>query len=123
MEHYLKCLTDKNIRREICKLRISAHDLMIERLRYVPNKPDADKRYCKFCPTQPDTEFHFMLECCKNKEYRKIMLNKIQDIFPQFNILGDGIKFVKLMQCTDSEVAQIVGQFVKDSVTDRKNAS
>ena len=51
------------------------------------------------------------------------MLDKIQDIFPQFNTLGDGIKFVKLMQCMDSEVAQIVGQFVKDSVTDRKKAS
>ncbi len=64
-----------------------------------------------------------MLECCKNTEYRKIMLDKIEDIFPQFNTLGDGIKFVKLMQCNDSEVAQIVGQFVKDSVSDRKKAS
>ncbi len=49
------------------------------------------------------------------------MLDKIQDIFPQFNTLGDGIKFVKLMQYIGSEVAQIVGQFVKDSVTDRKS--
>ncbi len=33
MEHYLKSITDKHVRSEICKLRISAHDLMIERLR------------------------------------------------------------------------------------------
>ena len=85
MEHYLKCIVDKHTRGEISKLRISAHDLMIERLRYVPNKPDADKRYCKYCPALPDTEFHFLLECDKHKDHRKIMLDKVQDIFPQFD--------------------------------------
>ncbi len=120
IEHYLKCVGDKHTRSEICKLRISAHDPMIERLRYVPNKPDADKRYCKYCPALPDTEFHFLLECDKHKDHRKIMLDKVQDIFPQFDSLQDGSKFIKLMQCDDSEMALIVGQFIKDSVKDRK---
>ncbi len=64
----------------------------MERLRYVPNKPDADKRYCKSCPALPDTEFHFLLECAKHKDHRKIMLDKVQDIFPQFDLLQDGTK-------------------------------
>ncbi len=48
------------------------------------------------------------------------MLDKVQDIFPQFDSLQDGSKFIKLMQCDDSEMALIVGQFIKDSVKDRK---
>ncbi len=123
MEHYLRCIMDKHTRSELCKLRISAHNLMVERLRYMPNKPDVDKRFCKFCPTQADTEFHFLLECTKNKEDRQIMIEKIQDIFPQFDTLSDNVKFIKLMQCNDSEVALIVGQFVKSSVSGRRAAS
>ncbi len=61
--------------------------------------------------------------CENNPWYRKILLDKVQDIFPQFELLQDGTKFIKLMQCADSEMALIVGQFLKDSVKDRKQAS
>ena len=123
MEYYLKSITEKQIRSEICKLRISAHDLMVERLRYVPEKPEADKRFCKFCPTLPDTEFHFMMECSNNQTCRQELLIKVHDIYPQFSLLQDNEKFVKLMQCSDSEIALLVGRFIVEIIRGRKDPS
>ena len=63
----------------MCKFRISAHDLEIEKGSYY--KVDGDKRICKLCNIEVednihDSDIHFLLKCPKlgdilNKIYSK----------------------------------------------------
>ena len=62
-EPYL-CMSKFSLRKALCKLRISAHQLMIELGRYKKNKLQRDERICKKCDTgNVEDEFHFLFEC------------------------------------------------------------
>ena len=62
-EPYL-CMSKFSLSKALCKLRISAHQLMIELGRYKKNKLQRDERICKQCDTSNvEDEFHFLFEC------------------------------------------------------------
>ena len=45
------------------RLRLSNHQLMIEKMRHqVPKPPERDRR-CPFCPDLVEDEIHFLLDC------------------------------------------------------------
>ena len=68
------------------KLRISSHKLKIELSRYnKPFKIEANKRFCTFCKDESiEDENHFMLSCKNYIKERKILFEKIINIFPEF---------------------------------------
>ena len=45
----------------LSKVRLSNHDLMIEKGRHL--KIDKTQRFCPFCPRSIETELHFLLHC------------------------------------------------------------
>ena len=56
-----------SLRKSLCKLRISANQLMIELGRCNKNKLQRDERICKKCDTgNVEDEFHFLFECSKD---------------------------------------------------------
>ena len=59
--------------RELAKLRIIAHDLMIERGQYFRLKLPCDHKLCAECK-QIEDEIHFILLCTKFKELRVSLL-------------------------------------------------
>ena len=62
-EPYL-CMSKFSLRKALCKLRISAHQLLIELGMYKKNKLQRDERTCKKCDTgNVEDEFHFLFEC------------------------------------------------------------
>ncbi len=121
MEKYLRAIPDRRTRIEICKLRISAHNLMVERMRYSRPKPKLDDRLCKFCQCA-DTEFHFIFQCCNNATLRTEMFSDILQIFPQFHLLPPTAQFIRLMECSDVELMKIFGKFVVSSVHKRNES-
>ena len=64
---YLTYAIPKSVTREQAKLRISAHDLMIERGRYFRPRLSREQRVCPEC-NQVEDEIHFMLFCNKYKD-------------------------------------------------------
>ena len=61
---YVDVLNNRCDRAAICKIRISAHPLMIERRRHL-NIPRTE-RYCLLCKSnQIEDEKHFLLHCKK----------------------------------------------------------
>lgn len=58
-ESYLH-IGSKSNRQIITKFRVSAHDLEIEKGRYIGVK--AENRICKLCETEVEDEFHFLLK-------------------------------------------------------------
>ena len=82
---YVDLLKNRDDRATICKIRISAHPLMIERGRYlnIPSK----ERYCPLCKLNIiEDEKHFFLGCKTFDIQRNIFYGKIE------NLLGNTIK-------------------------------
>ena len=64
IEPYMKCNFPPSIKRSITQLRLSSHDLEIERGRRTrPKRIPACERYCHQCTTKVETETHFVIEC------------------------------------------------------------
>ena len=73
---YIDILKNVKDRAAICKIRISAHNLMIEKGRYL-NIPKTD-RNCPICNVgQIENEEHFLLHCKEYTSKRLVMLSKI----------------------------------------------
>jgi hypothetical protein len=81
---YVDVLNNRCDRAAICKIRISAHPLMIERGRHL-NIPRTE-RYCLLCKSnQIEDEKHFLLHCKKFNIQRNIFNEKISNILENAN--------------------------------------
>jgi hypothetical protein len=76
---YVDVLNNRCDRAAICKIRISAPPLMIERGRHL-NIPRTE-RYCLLCKSnQIEDEKHFLLHCKKFNTQRNLFNEKISNI-------------------------------------------
>ena len=66
---YLSINQNKKIKSKITEMRISAHNLNIERGRYCKPKVPRSERFCKFCH-DVETESHFLIACNKYNNIR-----------------------------------------------------
>lgn len=72
LENYLLTVRNIDVRRAVTKLRLSDHDLMIEKGRY--SKTTKDQRFCPNCPNIVEDEFHFLFSCKIFSELRARLL-------------------------------------------------
>ena len=104
------------IRSNVTKLRISSHKLKIELGRYnKPFKIEANKRFCTFCNNESiEDENHFMLICKNYIKERKILFEKIINIFPEFEKMSINEKFIFLLKTGLSEVdsCKIITEYI-----------
>ena len=76
------------LRRSICKFRVSSHHLLIELGRYqgIPRH----QRLCQQCNSgEVEDEIHFLFKCSKYEPDRKELINIILTTCPNFNSLND----------------------------------
>ena len=95
-----------NQRKLITKFRISAHNLEIERGRYIGLK--VSDRKCKLCKVDIEDECHFLLKCPNLEKYRSEILNYISIKYKNFNSLDANNKFVWLMSSEDNVVFEYI---------------
>ena len=95
MEKYLLSSIKLGERNAISKLRLSNHDLMIEKGRHW--KIDKSLRFCPFCPDLIETEQHFLMACKSFKLFRAELLEKVVGIIPHFNQLLEHEQFIILL--------------------------
>ena len=62
-EDNLSSQTNISLRKELTKLRISNHELMIERGRYHSPKIPREERLCQLCKNKVEDEKHFIFKC------------------------------------------------------------
>ena len=117
LQDYLSFGLPKDKTRELAKLRISAHDLLIERGRYFRPRIPRESRLCTSCNEIEDEE-HFMLYCSMNSELRN-------DLFKTLNITYHDLKpgsdasfnaFVHLMNPATAEETKYVCEFITMSL-------
>lgn len=82
---YVDILKNREDRAAVCKIRISAHQLMIERGRHL-NIP-RNERYCPLCNSNKiENEEHFLLQRKSFNTQRTIFDGKISNILDNKNI-------------------------------------
>ncbi len=117
-ENYLDFQTKFSLRKNITKLRISAHKLEIEIGRY-KNIP-VQNRICKRCNlNKVEDEQHIITSCSKYDQYREMLMNRLSEIFVDFDSLRDQEKFFLIMKCNDYEITTELSKFLSAIVKDR----
>lgn len=117
IERYLIKCQNLDYRTAITKLRLSNHDLCIERGRYLGL--DKSERFCPFCPELIETEEHFLLQCTTLKPLRTEHLTlELQTMNSNFVQLTENEKFVYAL--TKEDVSQNVGSFLHKAFQLRK---
>ena len=107
-EKYLYCLNPE-IRRLICKFRISDHILEIESGRY--KKIPRNLRLCNSCMKIED-EIHFFLDCSINKSIRTQFLSN----FVFENNATPIEKLKKILNPDTEKQVRLLGSFLKQSI-------
>ena len=108
MEKYLNITENIIERTAITKIRLSNHDLMIERGRY-QNVP-AHERFCPFCKNKVETELHFMLEFNTFINNREQLFSDLRMENQNLDNLNEEQIFVLLLN--DPETIKLVGNFL-----------
>ena len=109
----IKCIQN---RVALSKIRLSNHDLMIEKGRHL--KIDKTERFCPFCPNIIETESHFLLECKTFSFLRRLLFAEIEIIVPIFNQICDQDKFSILLN--NENIANQVGDFINKALNCRR---
>ena len=72
LEKYVNiCNVPLSWRKLYCSFRISCHDLEIERGRYIRPYVKPDRRVCKLCLQEAETEEHFITKCHTYQDLRR----------------------------------------------------
>ena len=82
-EKYLTEIKNTTTRKQLSKLRLSNHTLMIETGRH--NKIPKERRFCPFCTDTVETEIHFLLQCPTFASMRDILHKTVIESNPEFS--------------------------------------
>jgi hypothetical protein len=114
-EDYLLLHNEKH-RIATTRLRISAHNLAIERGRYTSPPTPAANRICKHCNGHKvEDEYHFVMKCTKYEIQRNELFQKIAREVPLFDQLKDEDKFTYMLS-SGIEILKLVAAFIYDNL-------
>ena len=99
-------------------MRISAHDLEIERGRWTNPITPVENRLCPYCNLVED-EIHFLFQCELYTNDRVAFFNKVNQYTPGFLDLEQPDKFLFLFTNENSNILTWLGKFIYDSFINR----
>ena len=131
LEPYLNLVRNRSQRMHLTRLRISAHNLNIERGRY--KGLTVPQRVCKYCPTPRsycaqtttansvssaresniDDEFHFLNKCRTFLTSRNCLFKKFTALEPTFETLTENQKFQRLLNPKTAPETKLINKFIK----------
>ena len=118
MEKYLEVMINTEEREAISKIRLSNHDLMIEKGRHQKPVIKKELRLCPFCKNKVEYEHHFVLNCGTFSSIRNPVLKEIETVSPHFKYLRSQEKLIFLL--TDEKALKLMGNFIHRAFTSRR---
>ena len=116
IEKYLTCIKSINIRTDISRMRLSNHDLMIEKGRHLKLK--RDQRVCPFCPSLVETEEHFILFCKTFSQFRRELYREVENYFQGFEEYTTEHRLKLLLG--DEKIVHITGTYLSKALYVRR---
>ena len=120
--HYVNTLKNRNYRAVICKIRTSAHSLMIERGRYRYFNINKNKRHCPICKTrQIEDENHFILKCKRFEQIRLKFYDKVSKTLNFKNVNNAENKMNILLNNKSYPILKLTSSFISNCLAIRKS--
>ena len=123
-ERYLNVIKNAKLKQALCKLRVSNHDLMIERGRYHKPKLPREQHLCPFCRDignkQVEDEMHFLCECLAYEIFREQFLQTINKK-TVISSLSSHDKIFKILDPDISNCHQDIPLFVYNCLNTRSS--
>ena len=108
IEPYLTCIRDVHDRINLCKLRVSCHNLQIEKGRHYHPPIPVDQRICSLCKSNTtstvEDEKHFLLHCPIYQSAHKSLFDFIKTIHRHFLYLSSDDKFHWIMTTENPQI-------------------
>ena len=133
IEPHLVLVRNRNQRADLTRLRVSAHCLGVERLRYTRPPTPLDQRGCRFCgPPGPrvaigcpgrgpiDDEQHAITACSLLEAERSDLFKEMSSINPAFQLLSSQQKFVRLLCPVSPTETKNINRFISKTFYKRK---
>ena len=124
MEPYLALVQNRNQRCQLSRLRVSAHRLGIELLRYCRPPVPRNRRFCKYCPPEKgptgqivgpvDDECHFVTSCTVGQTDRAEVYKEVSSGKSTFMELCSVDKFKTLVCPITPFDCKIVNRFLEN---------
>ena len=118
LEPFLKTIKNSEHCKQLCRLRISNHSLMIEKGRHM--RLLVEDRLCKVCKVIED-EQHFISDCKINQNLRKSLFKFLSTKSKHFFNLTSEQKLIFMMSVSDEESIIKISNFVYNSFKIREN--
>ena len=116
MEDYLNSVKNLKGRTALTKIRLSNHDLMIEKGRH--QGLQENDRLCPFCENTVENEHHFIMQCSTYDSLRQNLFIKISEAYNQFTVFDDYDKFIFLL--SNCDVAKQMGEYLDKTLELRR---
>ena len=117
LESYLRVVTNVEKRIHLCKIRLSNHDLNIEKGRHQGLK--VYERECQLCPGHiVEDEIHFLLSCKFFNILREELFTEIRKVFPRFHDISKEQQVVYLL--SENNIVNFTGTFVQKAIELRR---
>ena len=128
-EPYITLVQNRNQRCDLTRLRVSAHRLGVETLRYKRPPVPRTQRYCVYCPPVPvpgglavrpvDDECHCLTSCVVGREDRPQLFQSIASSNSKFTELSNVEKFKYLVCPINNQNAKLVSRFLQKQSIER----
>ena len=106
----ITCINLFKIRSGISQLRITAHNLNIENLRYGRDRKERFQRICTLCNSgEIEDEYHFLLKCSKYDDLRSQFIKKYYFRRPSME------KVVQLLSVKNKSTSLKLGKFIQQA--------
>ena len=110
---YIHTVNNRNQRCWLTRLRISAHNLNIERGRYTQPITPIQNRICQFCDKScVDDEVHFLLHCETFDIKRQCLFGKMSSCRNDFLALSESKKVATLLCPSNAVMAKLVNKYI-----------
>ena len=117
LESYLNTVTNVEKRIHLCKIRLSNHELNIEKGRH--RGLEVFERECPLCPGHlVENEIHFLLSCSTFSTLREELFTETRRIFPRFQYTSEEQQMVYLL--SDEHIVNFSGTFVQKAIELRR---
>jgi hypothetical protein len=116
LETYLMDIKSFRLRKHLSKMRLSSHDLEIERGRY-KNK-QVEHRLCLMCNSgQVEDEEHVIIHCAAYNKVREVLLSVVGVENPE---CLNGCIFVNLFKSENTRIQFCLGKYIQKVVKQRE---
>ena len=116
LESYISLISNEEERLAMTKLRLSNHQLMIEKGRHM--NIEKELRFCPLCPETIEDEVHFLICCKAYKEERRALFLEVNKANRGFQYTSNLEKFKFLLKNKDT--IRVTSQFIKQNNQKRK---